>query len=62
MIERPAVVLTEHLEYLDELRDSGETNMFGSLPYVMEEFTTLSKAEAQKVITYWMKSYTELHN
>jgi len=38
MIERPECVMDEHLDYLDELRDSGITNMFGAWPYLMSMF------------------------
>lgn len=29
---------TEYFEYLDELRESGVTNMFGAAPYLVSEF------------------------
>ena len=28
----------EHLDYLDELRESGITNMFGARPYLMQSY------------------------
>lgn len=37
-VERPAIVTDEHLEYLDELRESGVTNMYGAGPYLVREF------------------------
>lgn len=46
----------EYKAYLDNLRDSGEINMFGATPYLMEEFD-LSKLDARKVLSDWMKSY-----
>ena len=36
--DRPEIVTDEMLEYLDDLRESGETNMFGAGPYVQREF------------------------
>jgi hypothetical protein len=60
-MERPAFVTEEHLEYLDELRESGETNMFGARPYLMREFPLLDKNEAGMVLSYWMKSFGERH-
>lgn len=42
--------------YLKRLRRSGVTNMFGAAPYLMEEFG-LSKSEARKVLSDWMKNY-----
>jgi len=59
MIERPAVVTDEHLEFLDRLRDSGETNMFGAIPYIRCEFAGLSRKAAGDVLAYWMKSFDE---
>jgi hypothetical protein len=52
--------LEEYLEYLDELRESGETNMFGARPYLMDEFD-LNKDEAGKVLHYWMATFGERH-
>lgn len=46
----------EYFEFLDELRDSGATNMFGARPYLMEEFPELTKQEAGEVLQAWMRS------
>lgn len=59
-IERPEIVDDEHLDYLDELRESGETNMFGARPYLMEEFD-LERKEAGTILSYWMASFGERH-
>lgn len=40
--------------YLDLLRDSGETNMYGAAPYIANEFS-ISKYEARDVLAEWMK-------
>lgn len=58
--ERPDYVTDEHLEYLDELRDSGDTNMFGAAPYVVEEFG-VTKNQARGILGYWMKTFSERH-
>ena len=42
--------------YLDELRESGETNMFGAPRYVMEEFG-VNKQMAFKVVQAWMSNF-----
>ena len=51
----------EYREYLDDLRESGDTNMFciliGALPYLRAEFPELSDIEARSVLTQWMHSY-----
>jgi uncharacterized protein YciI len=53
---RPENVTDEHLEYLDDLRESGETNMFGAGPFVANAFGLDSK-EAREIVTYWMDSF-----
>ena len=55
---RPRFVTDEHLVYLDELRESGETNMFGAGSYIEDEFA-LSRQEARHILTYWMKTFGE---
>lgn len=42
--------------YLEGLRQSGVTNMFGAGPYLQREFG-LDRNEAAKVLLDWMKSY-----
>ena len=42
--------------YLENLRKSGVTNMFGATPYLMEEFN-LDKKEAIKILSDWMHNY-----
>lgn len=58
--ERPAECLDEHLQYLDALRESGATNMFGATPYLMRAFG-LSQPIAKKVLLYWMETFGERH-
>jgi len=60
-IERPAFVLDEHLEYLDELRESGETNMFGAVPYILREYPDLTRTQGSQLLTYWMRTFSERH-
>lgn len=48
-------------EYLDRLRESGETNMWGAVPYIQEEFD-IYKGEAGDLHTKWMKTFGERHN
>lgn len=42
--------------YLEALRKSGETNMFGAAPYLEIAFG-LKKNEARKILAEWMKNY-----
>lgn len=57
---RPSFVTDEHLIYLDDLRASGATNMFGAGPYLIREFG-LSRAKSHKVLTYWMETFSARH-
>ena len=59
-VPMPNGVTEEHLKYLDALRESGETNMFGATPYLMNEFL-VSKSEASRILVYWMSSFSERH-
>ena len=61
-MERPEYVTEEHLEFLDDLRDSGVTNMFGATPYIEDEFPDLGDVEAKQVLLYWMDSFSERHS
>lgn len=58
--ERPPIVTDEHLEYLDALRLSGVTNMYGAAPYLTEHFD-LTTTEARAVLVFWMQSFSERH-
>lgn len=58
---RPGFVTDDHLEFLDELREDGVTNMFGARPYLAEAFPDLTTAESSAVLAYWMKSFSERH-
>jgi hypothetical protein len=48
--------MNEYFEYLEELRKSGETNMFGAAPYLQQEFG-LGRHEARAIVKEWMESY-----
>jgi len=48
----------EYFLFLECLRDSGVTNMFGATPYLQEQFTELTRAShARKVLGEWMDSF-----
>ena len=51
----------EMFEFLDDLRDSGITNMFGAGPYLREEFPHLDRDTARDVVVLWMKTFSERH-
>ncbi len=49
--------LPEAFEYLDELRESGATNMYGARPYVMREMGYDSDV-AGEVLRAWMETFS----
>jgi hypothetical protein len=50
----------EYLTYLDDLRESGVTNMFGAAPYLEQTFG-LERREAREILTHWMKTFGDRH-
>ena len=46
----------EYFTYLEDLKKSGVTNMFGAAPYLQETFDLTEKA-SKKVLSEWMRSY-----
>ena len=48
---------SEYFAYLDVLRESGVTNMFGAAPYLTDEFG-LSRSEARTVLKSWMQNFS----
>lgn len=55
-MDRPDYVKKEHLIFLDALKESGITNMYGARPYLMQEFHDLKGEEARKIMSYWMET------
>ncbi len=54
---KPNGLTDEHLEYLDDLRESGVTNMFGAAPYLESEFD-IDLSVARSYLSYWMKTFS----
>jgi hypothetical protein len=48
----------EVLEFLNILRDSGATNMFGAVPYIKDEFELDSK-ESKRLLMLWMANFND---
>ena len=46
----------KYIDYLNALRESGRTNMYGAGEYLMDTFD-LQKAEARKILSNWMKNF-----
>jgi hypothetical protein len=49
----------DHLYYLDDLRDSGITNMWGAVGYLRSEFLDLTEEYATRVFLEWKDTYVE---
>lgn len=45
-------------DYLDELRESGVTNMFGAAPFLVRKFG-LKIEEARIILSDWMGAFDE---
>ena len=61
-MDKPEACKEEHLVYLDTLRESGVTNMFGALPYLLDEFDDLNEHNGREILSYWMKTFSERHS
>ena len=46
----------EMFDYLNTLRETGVTNMFGASPYLQQAFG-IERREAKIILLEWMKSY-----
>mgnify|MGYP001336286347 FL=1 len=47
----------EHFAFLDTLRESCITNMFGAAPFLQDEFPELDKSEARVILAMWMEDF-----
>ena len=50
--------MKEYFTYLNELRDSGVTNMYGAGKYLCDEFG-IDKHAARDILKRWMASFDE---
>lgn len=50
----------EVFQYLDNLRESSETNMFGAAPYVAAAFD-MDAATARRYLARWMTTFSDRH-
>lgn len=50
----------KYYEFLEALRKSGETNMFGASPYLVSYFG-LDRREADKILVEWMNNYDDIN-
>ena len=48
--------LDKAFRFLDELRESGDVNMWGARPYLQMEFPAWSEKKCKDALFSWMKS------
>lgn len=60
LISRGEKNMEKYFDYLDRLRESGVTNMYGAAPYLQQEFPELSydRAQAVYVLREWMDRHS----
>lgn len=46
--------------YLDDLRESGVTNMYGAAAYIQQDWG-LSREDAQGFLGEWMRTFSDRH-
>ncbi|KKN68336.1 hypothetical protein LCGC14_0452120 [marine sediment metagenome] len=56
-MDKPEKLKDKHLEYLDALRESGDTNMYGAPWFLREEYPELNRKESHEILKYWMKNF-----
>ena len=52
------IEVVDVFDFLDNLRESGITNMFGATPYIQQEFG-YDKKTARTLLTTWMETFGE---
>jgi len=51
----------KYYDFLDGLRETGKTNMFGATPYLLNQFHELDEALAKKVLADLMETFSKRH-
>lgn len=47
--------------FLDDLRETGVTNMYGAGPYIQEIFN-VTRYDAKRYLIKWMETFSERHS
>lgn len=55
-MEENKILTQEHKDYLIELRDSGETNMWAAAPYIEQQFD-VTRQKANRILVEWIQSF-----
>ena len=48
-------------KFLDGVRESGVTNMYGASPYIRKRFPDIHRYEANRLLAKWMETFSERH-
>lgn len=59
-MDRPDFIEDDHLIFLDELRESGQVNMFGAASYIVDEFD-VTTPQSRETLSYWMQTFNDRH-
>ena len=62
MNDNEGVAKKPEIIFLNNLRESGVTNMFGAVPYLIEEFPELNRSKAKSILSDWMKNFENYKN
>ena len=52
----------EHKKFLNDLRESGAVNMFGSSLYLAGAFPELTSRESRQIVVEWMETFSKTEN
>lgn len=58
--QEPTTTEEQVFRFLDDLRESGVTNMYGAGPYVQDEFG-MDEIEAGRFLVSWMETFAQRH-
>ena len=50
------MTMQEYFSFLDVLRETGVTNMFGAAPYIVDQFG-VTRTEAREILLAWMEQF-----
>lgn len=56
-VKRDPCIENKHLCFLDDVRESGTTNMYGAWEHLMKEYKKLTKEQAKIILKYWMDTF-----
>ncbi|WP_028584336.1 hypothetical protein [Desulfogranum mediterraneum] len=60
-MEKPAYLKEEHLDFLDDLMQSGQMTSFKVSQILMHRFPFLSFEQVNTILAYWIFSYAGRH-